>query len=139
MPIEETPDAWHPAAVTVELGTFQVETVRSVSGPAFDTAPPGGDPLPDGVGRPGEVTIVRGPDQSAAFTDWLIRCLAERGSDRSRQAVTVVHYAADRTPLRRYHLAGALPTAWETPADGTGDETAEESVTLAYEELTVSA
>ncbi|MEU7640437.1 phage tail protein [Streptomyces sp. NPDC039016] len=137
MPIEETPDARHPAAVTVELGAFQVETVRSVSGPAFDPAPPGGDPLPEGVGRPGEITIVRGPDQSAAFTDWLTRCLVERGAaDRHRQAVTVVHYAADRTPLRRYHLVGALPIAWETPADGTG--AAAESVTLAYEELTVS-
>ncbi|GGX34373.1 phage tail protein [Streptomyces noursei] len=137
MPIEDTPEARLPAAVTVELGAFQVETVRSVSGPAFGTAPPCGGPL-DGAGRPGEVTIVRGPDKSAAFTDWLTRCLVERAADRSRQAVTVVHYAADRTPLRRYRLAGAVPTAWQTPDDGTGSGPAEESVTLAYEELTVS-
>ncbi|MFB7630948.1 phage tail protein [Streptomyces sp. NPDC056149] len=132
MTLEETPETRRPSAVTVELGAFQVETVRSVSGTAFGAAAPGG--LPDGAGRPGEITIVRGPDQSAAFTDWLTRCLAERAVDRPRQTVTVVHYAADRTPLRRYRLAGARPTTWETPEDGAPAE----SVTLTYEELTVT-
>ncbi|MFI1202390.1 phage tail protein [Streptomyces sp. NPDC020883] len=139
MPIDDTCEERRPAAVTVELGAFQVETVRAVSGPAFGTAPPGAAALPEGVGRPGEVTIVRGPDKSAAFTDWLTRCLLERGGERSRQTVTVVHYAADRTPLRRYRLVGALPTAWETPDGTAGADPAEESVTLAYEDLSVSA
>ncbi|WP_275461511.1 phage tail protein [Streptomyces noursei] len=139
MSSEETPDPRHPAAVTIELGAFQVETVRSVSGPAFDTPPSDEDPFTHGMGHPGEVTIVRGPDKSAALTDWLTRCLVEGGAAASRQAVTVVHYAADRTPLRRYHLAGALPTAWETPGVGTDPGADEEWVTLAYEELTVTA
>ncbi|WP_438484246.1 phage tail protein [Streptomyces sp. S186] len=139
MPIDDTSEDRRPAAVAVELGAFQVETVRSVSGPAFGTAPSGTAALPEGVGRPGEVTIVRGPDKSAAFTDWLTRCLRERGGDHSRQTVTVVHYAADRTPLRRYRLIGALPTAWEAPDSSAGADAAEESVTLAYEDLTVSA
>ncbi|MGD3110993.1 phage tail protein [Streptomyces sp. YGL11-2] len=131
-------DAPLPSAVSIELGAFQVETVRSVTGPAIGAAPPGAGRQPDDPGRAGEITIVRGPDKSTAFTDWLTRCLVDRTDVPARQAVTVVHYAADRTPLRRFHLANAFPTSWETLRDEAGGGAAEESVTLEYEELTVS-
>lgn len=86
----------------------------------------------------GDVTIVRGPEKSAAFTDWVKRTLAEGESDEANPDLTITQHDGDGQPAHRVKPTGARATAWNGPElDASGADLAKETVTLAYGVLTV--
>ncbi|WP_433633784.1 phage tail protein [Nocardia sp. CA-120079] len=111
----------------IDLGDFRVETVQDVRGLSTPSE-----------GTLGEVRITRGLDRSKAFTDWIERTLADGGVDSAREDITITVMDADKKPGRRIRLLRALPTSWTEPSlDAENAELANESVTVAYEEMRI--
>ncbi|WP_433597575.1 phage tail protein [Nocardia sp. CA-135953] len=111
----------------IDLGDFRVETVQDVRGLSTPSE-----------GTLGEVRITRGLDRSKAFTDWIERTLADGGVDSAREDITITVMDADMKPGRRIRLLRALPTSWTEPSLGAENaELANESVTVAYEEMRI--
>ncbi|WP_353962826.1 phage tail protein [Streptomyces sp. NBC_00320] len=78
----------------VSIGSLQVETVQA-SGLSAGSR---------------EVTIVRGPDQSQAFTDWIEQSV---GNDAgSREALLITELNSRMEPVRRVRLPHAYPSSW---------------------------
>ncbi|GAA0581641.1 phage tail protein [Streptomyces crystallinus] len=109
---------------SVSLGRYAVESVRSVSGL--------------GAARCGDVVVVRGTDRSREFTDWVASGNAAADGGALRQNVRITEYDARRRPVHTYHLSNAWARQWDAPApDADGTDTAEETVTIRYEDMTV--
>ncbi|MEU9377207.1 phage tail protein [Streptomyces sp. NPDC048255] len=140
-------DALSGNRFSVQLGKFQVETVQSVSGLTIDqdvievkqvTA----DGVPvvrkqPGAVQSGQITVTRGMDQSAAFTDWIKQSVANKTLDRARQNVTIAVLDAQKNPVQRFHLTNAWASHWSGSDLDAGDSgVATETVTIEYEEIT---
>ncbi|MFE2865911.1 phage tail protein [Embleya sp. NPDC059259] len=132
----------------IELGKFQVETVRDISGLTLEQdvvetrqVTPNGELVirkQPGARRSGEITITRGMDKSTAFTDWIKATLVDADLDTARQNITVSLKDARKNTVRRIHLTNAWASRWQGPTLGAGDTgAATEQVTITYEDLTV--
>ncbi|MFG2286260.1 phage tail protein [Streptomyces sp. NPDC048595] len=142
-----TGDALTSHTFTIELGTFQVETLKDVSGLTVGQdvveirqVSPTGELIvrkQPGVRQAGEVTLTRGMDKSTAFTDW-IRTSLQGDLDGARQNVTIAVSDAAEQPVRRFHLVNAWASSWTGPdLDATASGPATETVTLTYEDISV--
>ncbi|MFF2625366.1 phage tail protein [Kitasatospora griseola] len=141
-------DAFSTNAFSIELGKFQVETVRDVSGLTLEQdvvetrqVTPTGELLirkQPGARRTGEITVTRGMDKSTAFTDWIKATLVNADLDSARQNITISLKDAKKNTVRRIHLSNAWASRWQGPSLGAGDSsTATEQVTITYEDLTI--
>lgn len=141
-------DAFSSNAFGIELGKFQVETVRDISGLSLEQdvvetrqVTSTGELLirkQPGARRTGEITITRGMDKSTAFTDWIKATLVNADLDSARQNITISLKDAKKNTVRRIHLSNAWASRWQGPALGAADSsTATEQVTITYEDLTI--
>ncbi|MEU6868630.1 phage tail protein [Streptomyces sp. NPDC046876] len=137
-------DSFPANRFSIDFGKYTVETVQTVSGLAtgFDVV----EAMQVGkIGQAtwrkqaggtggGAITIVRGPEPSKALTDWVTKTLADQKPDEVRQNLTISMKDEKGETVRRVHLTNAWASSWTTgDADATGGET----VTIAYETLTV--
>ncbi|MFF2025964.1 phage tail protein [Streptomyces sp. NPDC058171] len=143
-----TGDSFSSSTFVIELGKSQVETVQSVSGLQWEQdvvevrqVSPTGELLvrkQSGARRTGGITITRGADRSAAFTDWIKATLVNADLDAARQTVTIALQDAKKQTVRRIRLSNAWASRWEGPPLGaSGSGTATEQVTITYEDITV--
>ncbi|MFF5213529.1 phage tail protein [Streptosporangium sp. NPDC000396] len=143
-----TDDTFSSCTFTIELGEFQVETVQSVSGLTFEQdivetrqVSLTGELIvrkQPGARQAGEITITRGMDKSAAFTDWIKATLVNADLDSARQNITIALKDAQKNTVRRIHLINAWASRWEGPqlaASYSQNDT--EQVTITYEDITV--
>jgi phage tail-like protein len=83
------------------------------------------------------VTLVRPLSRDRTFADWAHRVEVE-GHDAARRNATVVVFAADGSPVARYHLENALPSKLEVGSLISGGGTVVvEKLTLMYEDVAV--
>ncbi|MEU5301060.1 phage tail protein [Streptomyces noursei] len=143
-----TGDSFSSSTFAIELGKFQVETVQSVSGLQLDQdvvevrdVSPAGELLirkQAGSRRTGEITITRGMDKSAAFTDWIRATLINADLDAVRQNITIALTDAKKQTVRRIHLTNAWASRWEGPSlEASEAGPATEQVTITYEDVIV--
>lgn len=131
----------------IRLGKFVVETIKSVSGLpyGFETVESG---PASSLGQlaasrtthetgPGVVTLTRGADKSQALTDWVKQTLVAQEPDEARTAMTITRYDDHNAVTRRYHLTSAFAVKWEGGNLDNQAPTAAETVTIAYEQLSV--
>jgi phage tail-like protein len=142
-------DVYPANLFSVDLGKFQVETVQSVSTPTLQVqvvetrqVSANGEPIvrkqPATAPQSGEITITRGQDKSAAFTDWINTCLAHRDIATARQPVSITQYDTDKNVVLRYHLTNAWASQLTGPTlEASNNSAATEQVTLTYEDCTV--
>ncbi|MEU1309054.1 phage tail protein [Streptomyces cinnamoneus] len=143
-----TGDSFSSNTFGIELGKFQVETVKEVSGLTLEQdvvetrqVSPTGELVvrkQPGARRTGEITITRGMDKSTAFTDWIKATLVNADLDSARQNITISLKDARKTTVRRIHLTNAWASRWQGPALGAADSgSATEEVTITYEDIRV--
>ncbi|MFE9934650.1 phage tail protein [Streptomyces sp. NPDC005533] len=114
---------------TVEFGSTHVETVQSATGLHITDALSGEQPS----ALPGEITIIRGIDQSTAFTDWL-----RQGFKFHKQNITIVITDTTKKDQKRVNLTSAWVSSWSSPAQGsTSTSAAAETLTLTYDSASV--
>ncbi|MEV4251290.1 phage tail protein [Streptosporangium canum] len=132
-----TGDTFSSSTFAVELGKFQVETVQDVSGLTLEQDAATRKALAPGARRGGEITIRRGMEKSAAFTDWIKATRVNAGRDGARRNITIVAKDANTNTVRRIQLTNAWASRWEGPQLGTPGGAAMEHVTITYEDITV--
>ncbi|GCE01798.1 phage tail protein [Embleya hyalina] len=141
-------DVFSSHTFAIELGKFQVETVRDVGGLTLEQdvvetrqVTPSGELVirkQPGARRSGEITVTRGMDKSTAFTDWIKATLVDADLDKARQNISISLKDARKNTVRRIHLTNAWASRWQGPTLGAGDASAAtEQVTITYEDLTV--
>ncbi|WP_433622733.1 phage tail protein [Nocardia sp. CA-120079] len=132
----------------VDLGKFQVETVEQISGLSLaedaveiKQVTPDGEVIvgtQPGSARSGEITIIRGLDQSRVFTEWIYTTMTMRDVDDARQDITLMVLDPNKKPVKRVHLARARASDWRGPSlDAGANSPATEAVTIVYEDITV--
>jgi phage tail-like protein len=83
------------------------------------------------------VTVVRPLSRESTFADWAHRVEAQ-GVEAARRSATVVVFAADGSPVARYHLENAWPSKLEVGSlTRGGDMVVVEKLTLTYEDVAV--
>ncbi|MER6198116.1 phage tail protein [Streptomyces sp. NPDC001586] len=143
-----TGDSFSSGTFAVELGKIQVETVQSVSGLQLEQdvvevrqVSPSDEPLvrkQPGARRTGEITVTRGTDKSAAFTDWIKATQVNADLDAARKNITIAMTDGQKQTVRRIHLSNAWASRWEGPSLGAAASgPATEQVTITYEDITV--
>jgi phage tail-like protein len=132
----------------VQLGGYLVESVQEVSGISYNEGvvevkqtsssgelivrkQPGGK-------NPSEVTIVRGLDQSSAFTNWINETIKNGALNTARQNITIEIMDSTKQVVRRVHLMQGWISNWDGPSLKAGEpNAATETVTITYEEMTI--
>ncbi|WP_030797689.1 phage tail protein [Streptomyces sp. NRRL S-337] len=143
-----TGDTFSSSTFAIELGKFQVETVQAVSGLTLEQdvvetrqVSATGELIvrkQPGARNTGEITITRGRDKSAAFTDWIKANLVNSDLDSARQNITIALKDAQKQTVRRIHLSNAWASRWEGPQLEASDSgPATEQVTITYEDITI--
>ncbi|MFD0365477.1 phage tail protein [Nocardia sp. GCM10030253] len=132
----------------IELGEFLVETPQAVSGLRIgqdaieiEQATPDGQLVPrkvPGCKQSGEVTVTRGMDASAQFTDWISKTLMSRHVDSARRNITITALDHQKKPVRRIVLFDCWATSWTGPAlDAHSAGPASEQVTIVFDDISV--
>lgn len=131
----------------IELGKSRVETAQAVSGftggqdVVSEQVTPTGQHLTHrqpGADRAGEVTITRGRDKSAQFTNWIEKTMVNCAFDSAIPNIAITVMDGQEQPVRRIHLFNAWASNLQGPsldADSAGPAT--ETVTIVYEDVRV--
>jgi phage tail-like protein len=132
----------------IQLGGYLVESVQEVSGLSVEEEvvevkqiTPDGKQIirkQPGARQAGEITIVRGIDQSSAFTDWIKETLNNGAVNTARQNLTIEIKDSTQATIRRIQLMQGWASKWEGPSLKAGESSAAfETVTITFEEIVV--
>ena len=132
----------------VQLGGYLVESVQEVSGLSVEEevvevkqVTSDGKQIirkQPGARQAGEITIVRGIDQSSAFTDWIKETLNNGAVNTARQNLTIEIMDSTKETVRRIQLMQGWASKWEGPSLKAGESgAASETVTITFEEIVV--
>jgi len=132
----------------VQLGGYLVESVQEVSGLSVEEdvvevkqVTADGKQIirkQPGARQAGEITIVRGIDQSSAFTDWIKETLNNGAVNTARQNLTIEIMDSTKATVRRIQLMQGWASKWEGPSLKAGESSgATETVTITFEEIVV--
>ncbi|MEU6868626.1 phage tail protein [Streptomyces sp. NPDC046876] len=133
---------------SIQFGKFIAETVPGVTGlplssEALEAKQVDADGSllirkPAGAPQLNEITIRRGMDKSAAFTEWVKKTSAQQKPDEANPDLTIAAFDGQDTPVKRFHLTNAFACRWEGgQLDASASEMAKETVTISYEDLTI--
>jgi phage tail-like protein len=132
----------------IQLGGYLVESVQEVSGLSVEEevvevkqVTSDGKQIirkQPGARQAGEITIVRGIDQSSAFTDWIKETLNNGAVNTARQNLTIEIKDSTQATIRRIQLMQGWASKWEGPSLKAGESSAaSETVTITFEEIVV--
>jgi phage tail-like protein len=132
----------------IQLGGYLVESVQEVSGLSVEEevvevkqVTADGKQIirkQPGARQAGEITIVRGIDQSSAFTDWIKETLNNGAVNTARQNLTIEIKDSTQATIRRIQLMQGWASKWEGPSLKAGESSAaSETVTITFEEIVV--
>jgi phage tail-like protein len=132
----------------IQLGGYLVESVQEVSGLSVEEevvevkqVTQDGKQIirkQPGARQAGEITIVRGIDQSSAFTDWIKETLNNGAVNTARQNLTIEIKDSTQETIRRIQLMQGWASKWEGPSLKAGESSpASETVTITFEEIVV--
>jgi phage tail-like protein len=132
----------------IQLGGYLVESVQEVSGLSVEEevvevkqVTSDGKQIirkQPGARQAGEITIVRGIDQSSAFTDWIKETLNNGAVNTARQNLTIEIKDSTQATVRRIQLMQGWASKWEGPSLKAGESSAAvETVTITFEEIVV--
>jgi phage tail-like protein len=88
-----------------------------------------------GARKAGEATVVRGADESTAFTDWINESMnGNMGS--ARKNATIMFMDFEKNPVKRYDLTNAWCSKVEISSAKAGEASAlTETVTITFEDV----
>ncbi|GCB46894.1 MULTISPECIES: phage tail protein [unclassified Streptomyces] len=143
-----TGDALSTHVFGIQLGGYLVESIQEISGLTVEeevvevrqVSPEGKQIIrkQPGARQAGEVTIVRGMDQSSEFTKWINETLNKGAVDAARQNLTIEIKDSELNTVRRIQLMQGWASKWEGPSLSAGDSSpATETVTIVFEEIVV--
>ncbi|MFI0466245.1 MULTISPECIES: phage tail protein [Saccharopolyspora] len=132
----------------VQLGGITVESVKEISGLTVEQdvietqqVTPTGERInkkQPGGQKGGEVTITRGMDQSAEFTDWIKKTLLDGNVEVARENLTIEIQDSKGETVRRMQLFDAWVSKWEGPSLTAGEsQAATEKATITFERIEV--
>lgn len=132
----------------VELGGYQVESIQSISGLKYsgevitvNQVTSDGKQIvrkQPGASQGGELTIVRGLDHDARFSQWIKLGQKQGDVEGARQNLTIEIKNSNGNTVRRMQLMRAWVSDWEGPTLTAGDSSpATETVTVTFEEIDI--
>jgi phage tail-like protein len=141
-------DALSTHTFGVQLGGITVESVQEVSGLSVEQevvevkqVTPTGEQIirkQPGARQAGEVTIVRGQDQSGQFTNWIKQTLNNGAVNAARQDLTIEVMDSTKTVVRRINLMKGWVSKWEGSSLNAGSSSAAtETVTITFEQFDI--
>ncbi|MFJ1709120.1 phage tail protein [Kitasatospora sp. NPDC088346] len=134
---------------SVQLGSYEVESLQEVSGLSFEVDSIDHNEVTRtgqllvrklaGARKGGEVTIGRGLDKSEAFTDWLNQTFIKGDVSAARMAISIIVKDSENRPVRTINLKNAWVKKWDGPTLKAGDsQAAIEKVTIVFEDVEIT-